>query len=154
MTYPAWFYIIANTSIWIIWSILVGYLFNHLADSRFGKDNFITRLRDFETQKWFQKYLRVHQVKKYLPEKGIMFGKGTSKKSLPKVKLGGLNKFLIETRRAEIVHWIVIFAWVFTLWFNPPWAVWAVAILLIFGNLPCILVQRYNRLRILRIIKN
>lgn len=152
MTYPAWFYIVANMSIWIIWSILVGTIANWLPDRYFQNETAITRLRKFETQNWFQKGLKVHIVKKYLPEKGVMFGKGTSKKTLPKNQAGGLNKFLIETRRAEYVHWIVIFAWVFTLSFNPTWAVFAVAILLLGGNLPCILVQRYNRLRLLRIL--
>ena len=154
MIYPAWFYIFANASIWVSWSILVGYAANFLPEKYFEKDTLITRLRKFETQVWFQKYLKVHISKKYLPEKGVIFGKGTSKKSLPLAKPAALKRLLIETRRAEYVHWIVVFAWVFTLWFNPPWAVWTVATLLIFGNLPCILVQRYNRLRLLRILKN
>jgi glycosyl-4,4'-diaponeurosporenoate acyltransferase len=154
MTYPAWFYILANASIWVIWSILVGYAANFFNDKYFEKDTLITRLRKFETQIWFQKYLKVHIAKRYLPEKGVLFGKGTSKKSLPIEDPAALKRLLIETRRAEYVHWIVIFAWVFTLWFNPPWAAWTVAILLVFGNLPCILVQRYNRLRLLRILKN
>lgn len=152
MSYQPWFYIVANMSIWVGWSILVGYAANHLPDRLFKNDSFITRLRRFESQLWFQKYLKVHIVKKYLPEKGKLFGTGISKKNLPQDQLGGLNKFLIETRRAEYVHWVVIFAWVFTLWFNPVWAVWVVAILLVLGNLPCILVQRYNRLRLLRVL--
>lgn len=153
MTYQPWFYIVANMSIWVGWAVLVGYIANHFSDKWFEKDTFITRLRKFETQRWFQKYLKVHTVKKYLPERGELFGTGTSKKSLPHGEKSGLEKFLIETRRAEYVHWIVIFAWVFTLWFNPAWAVWTVAVLLVFGNLPFILTQRYNRLRLLRVLK-
>lgn len=152
MTYQPWFYIVANMSIWIIWSVLVGYVANRLPARFFAKDTIITRLAKFETQNWFQKYLLVHKVKRYLPERGQLFGTGVSKKSLPNTDSVGLKKFLIETRRAEYVHWVVIFAWVLTLWFNPPWAVWTVAILLVFGNLPCILVQRYNRLRVLRVL--
>jgi glycosyl-4,4'-diaponeurosporenoate acyltransferase len=153
VTYQPWFYIVANMSIWVGWAVLVGYIANHFSDKWFEKDTFITRLRKFETQGWFQKYLKVHIVKKYLPERGELFGTGTSKKSLPEGEKLGLEKFLIETRRAEYVHWIVIFAWVFTLWFNPAWAVWTVAVLLVLGNLPFILTQRYNRLRLLRVLK-
>lgn len=133
---------------------LGGAVANFVNDKYFEKDTFITRLRNFETQAWIQKYLKVHIAKKYLPEKGVMFGKGTSKKTLPSADRAGLKKLLVIIRRAEYVHWIVIFAWVFTLWFNPTWAIWTVALLLFFGNLPFILVQRYNRLRLLRILKN
>jgi glycosyl-4,4'-diaponeurosporenoate acyltransferase len=63
-----------------------------------------------------------------------------------------LSKFIIETGRAEIVHWIVIlFSPVFFIW-NYPWAGWVMIIYAIIANLPCILAQRYNRIRFKRMI--
>jgi glycosyl-4,4'-diaponeurosporenoate acyltransferase len=59
-------------------------------------------------------------------------------------------RFLLETVRAECSHWLtwgmalIFFAW-------TPWQVGVV--MLIYGaivNLPCILIQRYNRARLQR----
>lgn len=59
---------------------------------------------------------------------------------------------MAETRRAELVHLALLpFALVTALWCPP----WAVAVNLAFAalfNLPCLLVQRFNRRRLLRLL--
>ena len=59
-----------------------------------------------------------------------------------------LRRFLSETCRAELSHWIaVVIGLNFFIW--NPWYVGL--IMLVYGlatNLPFILVQRYNRLRL------
>jgi glycosyl-4,4'-diaponeurosporenoate acyltransferase len=63
-----------------------------------------------------------------------------------------LQRLVIETRRAELVHWILWAAGLLTpLWLPTP----AVTGNLLFAtgfNLPCLLLQRYNRRRLLRLL--
>ena len=56
-----------------------------------------------------------------------------------------LSRFVAETRRGELAHWIMMACVpVFFLW-NPAW-VWPIMVLYaIAANIPCIVVQRYNR---------
>jgi glycosyl-4,4'-diaponeurosporenoate acyltransferase len=58
----------------------------------------------------------------------------------------------METCRGEAVHWIVLFcSGLFFLW-NPQWLAWCMVVYAILANLPCIIVQRYNRLRMARVL--
>ena len=63
-----------------------------------------------------------------------------------------LRRFIRETWRGELCHWGALgCAPVFFLW--NPW--WADVIMVSYGllaNLPCILAQRYNRLRLRRLL--
>ena len=65
---------------------------------------------------------------------------------------GGLERFAVETRRAELGHWLAAAGGpLFVLWNPPPIAV----VMVVYGvavNLPFIAIQRYNRLRIARVL--
>jgi glycosyl-4,4'-diaponeurosporenoate acyltransferase len=55
---------------------------------------------------------------------------------------------LAETRRAELVHWALWPLWLLTLlWLPAPGVVLNLIFATLF-NLPCLLLQRYNRLRL------
>jgi glycosyl-4,4'-diaponeurosporenoate acyltransferase len=63
-----------------------------------------------------------------------------------------LETFVIETCRAELTHWLAMVPVpVFFLWNK-----WPVGVFMIFyalaANMPCILVQRYNRARLVRVL--
>jgi glycosyl-4,4'-diaponeurosporenoate acyltransferase len=61
-----------------------------------------------------------------------------------------LRRLVVETRRAELVHWLLWPAGLLSaLWLPPE----GVAVNLVFGtlfNVPCVLVQRFNRQRLRR----
>ena len=64
----------------------------------------------------------------------------------------GLQRFAIETRRAELGHWLAAAASPFFVLWNPPLAA---ALMLVYGfgvNLPFIAIQRYNRMRVERVL--
>lgn len=64
-----------------------------------------------------------------------------------------LNRFLIESARAELTHLLAILHfWIFCL-FTPQRVIWYMLIYSLVVNLPCIIVQRYNRPRVLRFLK-
>jgi len=83
-----------------------------------------------------------------------MFAGGFSKAALASTSGEYLRRFLLETCRGELVHWAVMSAsLLFFLW-NPWWAGVAMVAYAVAVNLPCILVQRYNRARLARILPN
>ena len=64
-----------------------------------------------------------------------------------------LGRYLVETRRGELAHWAIMAAApLFLLW--NPWTIWLLMVAYaVVANLPCIVIQRYNRARLLRILK-
>jgi len=91
-------------------------------------------------------------MKDTLPELGALFG-GESKKQLPGYTEGHLRIYLRECRRAEWVHWLSMLTWIPLVLFNPLRLVLFFALLVIVGNLPFVLIVRYNRIRIMRLLK-
>ena len=70
------------------------------------------------------------------------------KKNLEHVTHANLQRFLIESCRAEMTHVFAILPfWVFG-FIAPPEVIWIMLIYAVAINLPCIIAQRYNRPRI------
>ena len=66
---------------------------------------------------------------------------------------GGLERFVLETRRAELGHWLAAAPGIlFVLW-NPPAVVPFMVAYGLLVNLPFVAVQRYNRLRASRVLR-
>ena len=136
---------------WIVIEIGPGYL-THLMPSRwFGKDRALYRTRNWERGgRFYDRALAVRRWKDHLPEAGDWFAGGINKRLGLGTDHAYLERLAVETRRAELTHWLpVLLAATFFLW-NPPYvAVW-MPIIGLLGNAPFIIVQRYNRPRIER----
>ncbi len=134
--------------IWIAIHIGSGYAAHRIALTHFSGEGVLCRLRRFERHGSVYRRLRVHRWKDALPEAGSFFSGGFSKRTLQHRDPEYLRRFLSETCRAELSHWIaVVIGLNFFIW--NPWYVGL--IMLVYGlatNLPFILVQRYNRLRL------
>lgn len=102
--------------------------------------------------RFYERRFGIKRWKDKLPDAGPWFGGGFAKG-----KLGGrdndyLRRFIRETWRGELCHWCALAcAPLFFLW-NPLWADLVMAAYAIGANLPCILAQRYNRLRFRRLL--
>jgi glycosyl-4,4'-diaponeurosporenoate acyltransferase len=94
--------------------------------------------------------LGIRRWKDRLPEAGALFAGGMSKRQLPPSAAGGLRRFVAETRRAEWAHWMALAAAPLFMLFNPPVAVVLMGLYALVANGPCIVVQRYNRARLVR----
>jgi glycosyl-4,4'-diaponeurosporenoate acyltransferase len=57
---------------------------------------------------------------------------------------------VVETHRAELVHWLLWPAGLLTALWLPPAGVGVNVVFATLFNLPCVLVQRYNRARLRR----
>ena len=112
-------------------------------------DGGLTRLRGWENRRRYERWLGVRRWKDRLPEAGTWFG-GVSKRHLPSVQEGGRARFAAESLRAERVHFALLAVIPLTMaWSRGWWVVINVAFGLVV-NMPCIIVARYNRIRLTR----
>lgn len=142
--------VLADSAVWAGWSALVGYGAHRLPDERLARDGRLTRIRPWERDGRIWERIGIRRWKDRLPEAGRAFG-GRSKRHLPGRGPDDLDRFAAETRRAELVHWAIpLVLPLFVLW-NPPVLLAAMAAYAVLANVPCIVVQRFNRARILRV---
>ncbi|MEK9811173.1 MAG: hypothetical protein VW362_12040 [Candidatus Nanopelagicales bacterium] len=87
-----------------------------------------------------------------LPEGGSWLG-GESKSRLPGRDLDSLRRYLVEVRRGEWVHWLMMFAWVPLIFFNPWWLTLLFAIIVFAVNTLFLLVLRYNQVRLTALLE-
>jgi glycosyl-4,4'-diaponeurosporenoate acyltransferase len=143
---------VADAALWAAWSALCGYVAHRLRPDTLARDG-VLRIRRFERDgRVYERGLRIKSWKDALPEAGSLFGGGFSKRRLVRHDRAYLERFVVETRRAELTHWgILALSPVFFAW-NPWWLALAMLGYGIGANVPCLLVQRYNRCRLTRIL--
>jgi glycosyl-4,4'-diaponeurosporenoate acyltransferase len=141
----------------VAWGLVhagAGYLAHRVPVAWLARDRWLFRERRVERGgRLYTRVLRIDRWKDRLPEAGALFAGGISKRHVTAADQGGLQRFVIETRRAELAHWMAAAPGpLFALW-NPPAVV---PLMIAYGlvvNLPFIAVQRYNRLRASRVLR-
>lgn len=143
--------IIVNIVAWGIIHISVAYGATITPLKMINTNLWLFKKRNFEKNgKLYTKYFKIKKWKHLLPDGSAMFKSGFRKKHLKSTKIEYIDRFIIELCRAEITHWIVIlFSPVFFLW-NYEWVGYIMILYSLIANLPCILAQRYNRIRFIR----
>ena len=147
---------------WLIAVNILGWLFIHMAVSFTGM---CLPLRLFRTRIWLYRarawerggriYERIFHIKAWkdrLPDGAAIFRGGFRKADLNTVSAEYLNRFAEETCRGEAVHWVTLFAAALFFIWNPWWAGLIMIAYAITANMPCILAQRYNRLRLMALL--
>lgn len=109
----------------------------------------IYRVRRWETQAKVYERLGVKKWKDRLPEARKWFRRGKTAAHLRNPSQW--DRFEKQTNRSELSHWVQMLAAPFFFLFNPPWAGWIMVVYAILFNLPFIIVQRYNRVRMMRV---
>jgi len=146
--------ILIDFAAWLIIHIGVSYIMTRKPLTSFNDNSWLYRKRDWERNgKSYEKFFRLKSWKRKLPDGAAIFKSGFEKKHLKETNKDYLDTFIRETCRAELTHWIVfLFGPVFFVW-----NVWWVGIVMILyatmANIPCIITQRYNRIRLQRIAR-
>jgi glycosyl-4,4'-diaponeurosporenoate acyltransferase len=124
-----------------------------LAAERFDAGNLFARPKKWERAgRFYEKIFLIKSWKDTLPDAAGWFRDGFPKATLRTAKPDFLARFLCETWRGELVHWLALLSVpLFCVW-NPWWAVLVNGAYAVAANLPCILVQRYNRARFQRLL--
>ena len=142
-----------NILAWAVIQLGLAWGFTQLAPERFDPASALARPRDWERRgRFYERVFFIKSWKDKLPDAASWFRGGFAKAQLGTASPELLKRFARETWRGELVHWIALLALpLFCVW-NPWWAVGVNAAYAIALNFPCLLVQRYNRARLWRLL--
>lgn len=134
---------------WMLWSLLIGGLAQLLPEAALEGDSWLTGQRPWpETRESYERRLRILRWKPLLPDAGAVLPGGVRKNSLVSRDPATLQRLVEETRRAELVHLAIWPFWIVTTLWLPPMGVLINLIFATLFNLPCLWLQRYNRMRL------
>jgi glycosyl-4,4'-diaponeurosporenoate acyltransferase len=141
-----------DAAVWAVWSATCGFVGHRLPAGLLPGGRRRPPRAAGRPGRGYERVLRIKAWKDLLPEAGALYRGGFSKRRIVGHDRAYLERFAIETRRAELVHWAILalgpafFAW------NPWWLATAMVAYAVIANVPCLLVQRYNRARLARIL--
>ena len=90
--------------------------------------------------------------KRWIPDAGNALPGGVRKATLVRRDPHSLRRLVQETRRAELLHWLLLPSSLLTALWLPPSGVLVNVLFALAFNLPCLLLQRYNRRRLQRLV--
>ncbi|HVE45176.1 MAG TPA: hypothetical protein VNA57_00315 [Acidimicrobiales bacterium] len=139
---------------WAAIQSTTGYGVHRLTVRRLDHDTWVTRRRRWERGgAFYVEQLRIRRWKGLLPEAGAVFAGGFDKGRLGARSADHLRRHVIETRRAEIGHWLALLPTPLFWRWNPRWLALVMTAYAAAINGPCIVAQRYNRLRLQRVLE-
>jgi len=149
---PDWLTILSYIILWPLMQVSIAFLGNKVNDKHFNSNSWWLKTRDWEQDgDFYDKVFRIRKWKHLLPDGAKTHKSGFSKGHLKSYDPEYLNAFIVETGRAEIFHWLQILPFlVFGLW-SPPFVVWIMLGYALIVNMPCILAQRFNRPKLIKI---
>jgi len=140
--------------LWPVLQISISTICLFVPDTFYKKDIFLFRTLKWERKgKFYDTIFKIRKWKRFLPDGAAIVKSGFQKKHLEQMSSEYIKKYLVESRRAELGHWLAILPfWIFGL-FTPFPVIIYMFLYAIIINLPCILAQRYNRPRFLEVLK-
>lgn len=143
MTTRALFPLISSAAFWLLASLVVGLVANQLPLRWLAWEPPWGRRGSGAAPPGIRIWMH------WIPDAGGALPGGVSKASLVRRDPTALRLLLAETRRAELVHWALLPAGLLTaLWLPPPGVLLNLLFAVLF-NIPCLLLQRWNRSRLL-----
>lgn len=147
---PIWAGIL-NSVFFPLTMIPIAWLVNQVPNRFLTERSWLFKPRFWDKAWVYEKLFRVRAWKARLPDGAKMMRTGFSKKKLVKLDQAYLKTYHTEAARGELAHLLDLLVLPLVLMWNPPWAIVVMVTLGIIGNVPCIISQRYNRVRILTI---
>ena len=143
LNFVIWFFIHGGVSISVA----------RVEQASFNPESWLCRERSWEKNgKMYDVIFKVKRWKRFLPDGAAISRNGFRKKNLHSLDTAYIQKFIVETCRAELTHWIVFaFSIIFFLW-NVWWVGMIMIAYALIVNIPCVITQRYNRIRLRRVV--
>jgi len=141
--------------VWAVVPLLFALVCLRLPERWFEPGRFLWRAHAWEREgRIYENLFHVRRWKHLLPDGGGVWKKrGYRKRNLTDYSEENLRRFLLESARGELTHWLGITPfWLFGL-FAPGYVVWIMLAYALAVNLPCIVAQRYNRPRVFMLLR-
>lgn len=158
MNFDFWFFIImvfVNSVFWVSVHFFSGFIVHFIPSSFYKYDNFLFKKRFWELNgKLYEKVFLIKLWKDRLPEAGGLLGINPfNKKVFTSRDPSYVRRFILETCRAELSHILpFLFLPISFLWNNFLEAQLVMVIYCVLANLPFIIIQRYNRIRLISLL--
>ncbi len=135
----------------LVTQFLASYIVNLLSYKNLNALYPLYRTRKFEKNgNIYQTVFRIKDWKDYIPSVSSFDKKNMKARLTPEY----VSQFLLEGVRAELCHDLAIIFAVVILFCSIPSAWFFIIVYTLLLNIPCILIQRYNRPRFERLIRN
>ena len=136
--------LLSSVTYWLLLSLLVGGLANRLPAAW---------IRCPPLRQTQRSVPGIRRWKRWIPDAGAALPGGIAKAPLVQRDTRSLQQLILETRRAEWVHWLLWAGWLPTVLWLPPLGVVLNLIVASLVNLPCLLLQRHTRGRVQRCLE-
>lgn len=139
--------------VWLLLHLVISIVIQRIPVYWFVRNDWLFRQFDWEQEgRIWQQLFKVKKWKGYIPDGTLFIRNGYDKRMLHGRDRTSLSLFLLESRRAEFVHWLTIVPSVLFFLWNPIWAAWINVGYAVLFNIPLIIIQRFNRPRLERLI--
>lgn len=140
--------------IWPVFQVSAALLCKRLPDRFLKPGSYYFRVHRWENSgRFYARFLRIKKWKSLLPDGGAAFKDGYRKKRLTDLSEKNLDRFLVESCRAELTHLLAIPPFIVFGLFVPPLVIPIMLLYALAVNAPCVAVQRYNRPRVTALIQ-
>lgn len=144
----------ANLLIFIFISVAMTFICEKLPKKLYYYNRFLFRERKFEQGgKIYERYFKVKLWKSKLPEISDFMRWRFKKKHLAETGSNYLSIFIRESCKAEFTHLLIILSTLLFLLWNDFFSTLLIFVLAFLLNFPYIIIQRYNRPRLIRLFK-
>jgi glycosyl-4,4'-diaponeurosporenoate acyltransferase len=146
-----WQGIVLNSVVWMLTHYLAGQVITLTSYRIHNPGRFPYRTMPCETESLYRRLFLITLWKRFLPEGSVIFFGGFNLKKVESMaESGKIERYMRESCKAELIHLLDLGLIPLTLFFNYWWGHIIVVVALTAVNIPCILSQRYNRLRLQR----
>jgi len=150
---PVLWLVVANVLGWLAIHMAVAWAGTRIPDRIFNPRQWWWRTRRFERNgRLYERAFSIRAWKDRLPDGAALFRGGFKKARLATRDATYLERFVRETCRGEAVHWVVLASSALFFIWNPWWAGLLMVGYAVAVNIPCIFAQRYNRIRLARVL--
>ena len=141
--------VFTNVTVVLFWNLIVLFTCKSHKEDFFNENKKLHSILAFENNSFYSK-IKIKKWKDKLPQYTSKHGFSKKQFTLPDKKDSKyINKFILETCRAEWNHAVSLIIIFPIILFNKPFIALTFTFLVLLTNVPFILIQRYNRIRLL-----
>lgn len=143
-----------NLLIFILFSLAMTIICARLPDRIYYYKKWMYRERKWENKgRIYENYFYVKRWKTRLPDISDFMKWRFNKKHLAESNSDYLALFLTESCKSEFTHWMIILSSVFFIFWSDLFTTIVMFLLASILNMPYIIIQRYNRPRLIRLLR-